>query len=80
MGGLPDIKISSDGEILKTNDSEIQRFVWVIPVDKRSVQQFALQAYGESYFMVFEHTTGKAFLVPAGEVNPKLTIFRLHSI
>ena len=56
MGGLPDIKISSDGEILNTNDSEIQRFVWVIPVDNRNVPQFALQAYGESYFMVFQHT------------------------
>ena len=49
-------------------------------MDERNVLQFALKAYRRSYFMVFKLTTGKTLLVPSGEVNSEVIIFRLRSI
>jgi len=76
--GLPDIEISESGKIEKPNDSEIQRFVWVIPVSNNDTQKFALKAYGESYYLVFKHETGKPLLVPGSELNSEVTIFSLQ--
>ena len=77
-GGLPDIEISESGKIQKPNDSEIQRFVWVIPVSNNDTQKFALKAYGESYYLVFKQETGKPLLVPGSELNSEVTIFSLQ--
>ncbi|XP_065885323.1 uncharacterized protein [Dysidea avara] len=56
------------------DDDQIQKFVWVIPVDDNDNQQFALKTYAESHFLVFE-SNGGAILVPGTEVNPEVTIF-----
>lgn len=56
------------------DDDQVQKFVWVIPVDNVQNPQFALKTYGESNFLVFR--SGAAVLVPGTEVNPDhVTIF-----
>jgi len=57
------------------DDDQVQKFVWVIPVDDVHNPQFALKTYGESNFLVFR-SSGAAVLVPGTEVNPDhVTIF-----
>jgi len=59
---------------MSLDDDQIQKFVWVIPVNEDNDQQFALMTYAESHFLVFERN-GSAILVPGVEVNPDVTIF-----
>ena len=56
------------------DDDQIQKFVWVIPVDDDDNQQFALKTYAESHFLVFERNGG-AILLPGTDVNLEVTIF-----
>jgi len=55
------------------NDDEIQKFIWVIPIDDDE-QQLSLKTYGESHFLTFEKS-GDAILIPGAKVNPNVTIF-----
>jgi len=59
------------------DDKMMQKFVWVIPVDHREVEQFALKTYGESHFLAFEKN-GSAILVQGVELNKDVTIFRFR--
>jgi len=59
---------------MSLDDEQVQKFVWVIPVNEDDDQQFALKTYAESHFLVFERN-GCALLVPGVEVNPEVTIF-----
>ncbi|XP_065886168.1 uncharacterized protein [Dysidea avara] len=61
----------------KIYDAMIQRFVWVIPVDDREIEQFALKAYGESHFLAFKKN-GDAILVQGAEINEEVTIFKIR--
>ncbi|XP_065884438.1 uncharacterized protein [Dysidea avara] len=78
---LPYIKIStSTGSILEPADSQIKRYVWVVPVDNQDSNQFALRAFDQHYYLVFKQTTGETMMVPSGQISPELTIFKLHSL
>jgi len=59
------------------DDEVMQKFVWVIPVDHREVEKFALKTYGKSHFLAFKKD-GNSILVPGVGIQKDVTIFKFR--